>query len=325
MFGLLANKYALETLPYHVVDVEDVACTMSGLVVAAFGFGETGCLDQGGDMGGLPAPPATKSAVSRPREPTLPGHAAQRQPGGRLHGGRDSPTAPRLGSIFSSLRRLTGPLNQDEVLSVPTNLVNSSGTVNFQDTAGKSVKGRVGIFTSFVQGLSGNGDLIYAFTSDKYNTYRCEALETLEFEPDEQFVKDSITASLRVQDFLGNSNSFFGGRRVYMITGLKIATGFAMSSTDSAGHGPQLKVAVDVPVTGGPELNLTLGASRDISYGPASSRIVFAYRAIKISPKGDGEVRYKDLSGGTYGVGDDGVDSEGPFWVMEPVGGGNHT
>lgn len=236
----------------------------------------------------------------------------------------DSPTAPRLGSIFSSLRRLTGPLNQDEVLSVPTNLVNSSGTVNFQDTAGKSVKGRVGIFTSFVQGLSGGGDLIYAFASDKHKTYRCEALETLEFEPDEQFVKDSITASLRVQDFLENSNSFFGGRRVYMITGLKIAAGFAVSSTDS---GPQLKVAVDgtgfgVPVARGPELNLTLGASRDISYGPASSRIVFAYRAIKISPKGDGQVRYKDLGGGTYGVGDDGVDSEGPFWDMEPVGEG---
>ncbi len=223
----------------------------------------------------------------------------------------DSPTAPRLGSIFSSLKRLTAPLNQDELFSVPTNLVNESGTVDFQDTVGKSVKV--------------SGDLIYTFASDSRDIYRCAALETVEFEPDEQFIKDSMAASPRVQDALQDSVSFFGGTRVYMITGLKIAAGFARSSTRSAEHGPQLIVAVDgtgfgTPVTGGLEINLAFGASRDVSYGPASSKIVFAYRAIKISPKRDGQVRYKDLSGGQYGLGDDGEDEEPPSWDAEPVG-----
>ncbi len=236
----------------------------------------------------------------------------------------DSPTAPRLGSIFSSLKRLTAPLNQDGLLSVPTNLVNESGAVDFQDTIGKSVKGSAGLSATFAHGLAGSGSLIYAFASDSHEIYRCAALETVEFEPDEQFIADSITASRRVQDFLLDSFSFFGGRRVYMITGLKIATGFTRSSASSAEHGPRLKVDMDgtgfgVPATGGPEVSLTLGASRGISHGPASSKIVFAYRAIKISPKGDGQVRYKDLSGGQYGIGDD-DDEEPPSWDAEPVG-----
>ncbi len=118
---------------------------------------------------------------------------------------------------------------------------------------------------------------------------------------------------------------FFGSRRVYMITGLKIATGFSRSSTSSAEHGPQLKVAVcgtgfGVPVTGGPEVGLTFSASRAASHGPASSKIVFAYRAIKISPKGDGRVKYKDLSGGRYGLDDEDEDMEPPSWIAEPVG-----
>ncbi len=237
----------------------------------------------------------------------------------------DSPTAPRLGSIFSNLKRLTAPLNQNELLSVPTNLVNESGTVEFQDTVGKNVKGSAGLLASFAQGLAGSGDLIYAFASDSRDTYRCAALETVEFEPDEQFVKDSITASLRVQDALQDSICFFRGTRVYMITGLKIATGFVRFSTDRAEHGPQLKVALDgtgfgVPVTGGPEVDMTFGASRDVSHGPALSKIVFAYRAIKIWSKRDGQVQYKDLSGGQYSLDDDSEDEEHPSWNAEPVG-----
>jgi len=59
-----------------------------------------------------------------------------------IFGHRDSTflrTAPWLrdytvGSIFSNFKRLTAPLHQNELLSVPTNLVNESGTVEFQDT-----------------------------------------------------------------------------------------------------------------------------------------------------------------------------------------------
>jgi hypothetical protein len=237
----------------------------------------------------------------------------------------DSPTAPRLGSIFSNLRRLTAPLNQNELLSVPANLLNKSGTVEFQDTVRKSIEGSVGLVTSAAQGLPGSGDVIYAFARDSCDTYRCAALDTVEFEPDDQFVKDSITASLRVQDALQDSVCFFRSTRVYMITGLKIATGFAKSSITTDEHGPQLKVAVEassfgVPVTGGCEFGLTFGAGRDVSHGPASSKIVFAYRAIKIWSKRDGQVRYKDLSGGLYSLDDDSEDEEHPSWNAEPVG-----
>jgi hypothetical protein len=80
-----------------------------------------------------------------------------------------------------------------------------------------------------------------------------------------------------------------------MITGLKIATGFNVTAARSSEHGPKLKIgfnaaAFRVPVEGGPQIDLTVGKSREVSYGQ-SSKIVFAYRAIKISPQGrDGQV-----------------------------------
>ncbi|KAL8418961.1 hypothetical protein RB594_002247 [Gaeumannomyces avenae] len=239
----------------------------------------------------------------------------------------ESPTAPRLGSIFSNLRRLTAPLNQDEALSIPAHLVNQVAVAGFQDRAAKSVAGSAGLSTGLLaQGFTAGGGsgLVYAFASDRHDTYQCAELETTEFEPDGQFVRDSITASLRVQDFFqgggGGISSFtgggIGGRRVYMITGLKVATDFAVSR---GGGGP---VSVAAGAGAGPRLELKFGSSREVSHGPASGKIVFAYRAIKIRPTGHGEVRYKDLSGGQYGIGDDdSEDVELPVsWEVEPVG-----
>ncbi|EJT76978.1 hypothetical protein GGTG_06892 [Gaeumannomyces tritici R3-111a-1] len=250
----------------------------------------------------------------------------------------ESPTAPRLGSIFSNLRRLTAPLNQDEALSIPANLVNQAAVAGFQDKEARSVAGSAGLCTG---GGGGSGGLMYAFASDRRDTYRCAELETVEFEADEQFVRDSITASRRVQDFFqgggsggrgGGISSFLGGlggRRVYLITGLKIATDFTVSRGGGSEHGVVAQATVSggggevmMPASAGLNLELKTGSSREVSHGPASGKIVFAYRAIKIRPAGHGQVRYKDLSGGQYGIGeDDGGGVEPPVsWEVEPVG-----
>lgn len=237
----------------------------------------------------------------------------------------DSPTAPRLGSIFSNLKRLTAPLNQGSVPWIPTDLTNTTNTPNFQDTVSRNLQGSAGLATSLNPALS-TADLIYTFATSSRDTYRCAALETVEFEPDAQFVCDCITASLRVQDALRDDGLWsLRGARVYMITGLKIATGFCRSSTSDAEHGPQLRVELDgtglgVPVTAGPEVEVSFGASREVSHGPAVGKIVFAYRAVEIRAKRDGRVRYKDLSGGQYGLGLDEEDEEHVSWDVEPVG-----
>jgi hypothetical protein len=182
----------------------------------------------------------------------------------------------------------------------------------------------VGLNANVAQGIAGSADIVYAFAKDKNNIYACELLETLEFEPSKQFINDCITASQSVQSFL--ENSLPGRKRVYMITGLKIATGFRTSTSKETQHGPMLKVGVDatafgVPVETGPEIELETTSARTVSHGKSMNKIVFAYRVVKIKQKRDGEAKYKYKSGGKYALADDDSededdDEDGP-WYLE--------
>lgn len=229
----------------------------------------------------------------------------------------DSPTAPRLGSIFSSLKRLTRPLNQDEYVSIPGHLRNDSTKTDFQDTTSKKIEVSGGVYADIASGV-GSGEAIYGFAQDRKHTYACDVLETEEFDPTVEFVQECVHSSKSVQEFI--AESFVGNKSVYMITGLKLATGFRISTAASASHGPSLKVGVSappfgVPAEAGPQVDLKVGTGRQVQFG-SSSKIVFAYRAIKIKSRRDGKTSYKDLSGGEYGVGkDENVDDDG--WEVE--------
>ena len=233
----------------------------------------------------------------------------------------ESPTAPKLGSIFSSLKRLTGPLNQYDHVSIPPDLRNESAKSDFSDTIGKKIEGHAGVYADSTIGV-GSGDLVYGFAKDKKSVYCCKLLETEEFEPNEDLVAQCINASQRVQNFI--AESFLGNKRVYMITGLKIATGFSTMASESSEQSPKLKIgfnaaAFGVPIEGGPQIDLTFGGSREVSHGRSLSKIVFAYRAIKISPRSDGRPKYKDIRGGQYSLGD-GNSEEKQAWEVEAMG-----
>lgn len=230
----------------------------------------------------------------------------------------DSDVAPKLGSIFSNLEMLTAPLNQREHIPVPTQLMNQSVSTDFNESEGRKFQFKADLSANGIHGAGiGSTDFIYAFARDQKNVYRCELLETLEFEPNQAFVTESILASQRVKSFL--ENSLTGRKRVYMITGLKIASGFSRSTNESH-HSAKLRVAVKAATMGGIGLDIDTSDARAVSHGRTLNRIVFAYRAIRIKLKGDGEARYKYKSGGKYGV-DDASDSEDEDdgWDLEPL------
>jgi hypothetical protein len=237
----------------------------------------------------------------------------------------DSETAPKLGSIFSALNTLTAPLNQNDHVSVPENLKNQSACAGFNETVTQNVEVKAELRANLAQGIAGFAGLIYTFTRDKQNIYSCELLETLEFAPTQEFVAECITASQRVQFFL--ENSIMGRKRVYMVTGLKIATGFAKSSTTEAQHNPKVKVKVaDATLAGvlgeaGPELDLRLANTQAVAHGRTSNRIVFAYRVIRIKPRWDGMPQYKHIRGGKYAVGENSDESEDEEnkWELKPL------
>ncbi|KAF1966495.1 hypothetical protein BU23DRAFT_584407 [Bimuria novae-zelandiae CBS 107.79] len=211
----------------------------------------------------------------------------------------ESETAPKLGSIFSTLDRLTTPLNQLEPVHVPENLKNKSASTDFHESVRKGFGISVALNANIARGIAGTTDVVYAFARDKANIYRCGLLETEEFEATEELVRDAISAAKRVQNVL--ENALPGRKRVYMITGLKIATG-----------------AFGAPVEVGPNVELATLNTRTVSQGRSLNKIIFAYRVVKVKVKRDGEAKFKYKSGGKYAEDDVDSDEEEP-WDMEAL------
>ncbi|KAI9147009.1 Major intracellular serine protease [Paramyrothecium foliicola] len=224
-----------------------------------------------------------------------------------------SDIAPRLGSIFSDLETLTGPLNQHDHLSIPSNLINNSADLGFNEMRGQGLEGAMGLTAEVAQGIGGSGSFIYSFARDRNVVYNCERLETLEFKPDDAFASECILASQNVQSFL--ANSFVGRKRVYMVTGLKIATGFSRTVTAEKSHGPSLRIMADftpmgAPVQAGPEVGLEFANSRIIGHEKTLNKIVFAYQVICIKQKRDGRVKSRRKAGGKYSTDKDDSDDD---------------
>ncbi|PNP50356.1 hypothetical protein THARTR1_08960 [Trichoderma harzianum] len=195
--------------------------------------------------------------------------------------------------------------------------MNHNLSTDFHESESQSFTAKANLGSSIIPGIQGPADLVYAFARDNNDIYNCELLETLEFEPNQEFVTECILASQRVQSFL--ENSLIGRRRVYMITGLKIAFGLTKSSAKGNHHNPKLRVAAEPTTIGGLGLDIAATNSRTVSCGRTLNKIVFAYRAIRIKLKWDGQVRYKYKSGGKYSVEDTSDDEEEDGWQLEPL------
>ncbi|KAH7073194.1 hypothetical protein FB567DRAFT_537240 [Paraphoma chrysanthemicola] len=228
----------------------------------------------------------------------------------------DEAIAPKLGSMFRNLDRLTDPLNKFNESFIPESLQNRSTNDDFKEKTQSGIVTSLGLNVNALQGLAGTVDAVYTIARDKQNIYSCEKLETIEFEPDDEYIHSAISASQRVQECLDRAMP--GRKRVFMVTGLKIATGFRSSTSKETTHGPSLAVGLDgaalgVPAEAGPEIALESSKARVVSHGRTQNRIVFAYRVVKIKKKWDGEADWKHKSGGKYSL----DDKQGEQWEME--------
>ncbi|KAL8364578.1 hypothetical protein RB595_003729 [Gaeumannomyces hyphopodioides] len=218
----------------------------------------------------------------------------------------DSPAAPRLGSIYRDIGSLglQAPLNMRDRLDIPPELSNRSGMSSFGATRDSGFGGSVGAAAE-VPGLV-SGDLVYTFAKTGNMSYSCTLLETDEFIPTAEYIDASIKASEMTSSYL--EGAVFGRGRVFMVTGLKIATEFGIETSSGTKHGLRLKIAATTPATGPAAIGpvLEAGGSRGSTIkGTAVNKIIFAYRAIRVRKKGDGEAKWKQLRSGKYSFGDD--------------------
>lgn len=227
------------------------------------------------------------------------------------------PATLALGSIFSELNKPTNLLNQYDRGWIPTDSIQRKRDVDFSEQVTRSIKADGGLNANIAQGIGGSGDVIFTMSKSRKESYICSQLDTESFEPDEAYVSQSLTA-LDVQEYLDACYPW--DKKVFMVTGLKIAKDLQVSHSTSDERGGTLQVGVDATPTGIPAgvsvgASATPASSRSITY-TAPPLVVFALRVLRITPKG----KVKTVTAGALYNDDDG-DSPAlkTEWDMEEI------
>ena len=219
-----------------------------------------------------------------------------RHPNPRLNA--DSPIAPYLGSMFADLDRVVAPLNQDQLIPIPENLRNKSGNESFTAKSSSSVDLSATLTASDTATiLCAKDENILAF--GRNTEYKCDLLVTDEFEPADDFLREALLASPKAQEIF--QRPVWKTRKVYMVTGLLIATGLQEQKGQKTRIAPRLSInagALGFPAALEAALEFEVSVDNTEVWGRAVHAVVFAYRVVKITEKRDGSLKSRLKRGG---------------------------
>jgi hypothetical protein len=209
----------------------------------------------------------------------------------------------RLGSLVSHPRLVTAPLNAYPLVpSSSAEQVYIWNTSNEEITLEKSESGHVGIFAQFLQSIGISGNVEGQISKMGSETWSFVNLSTIWFTPSDNYVRDALL-DVDVQDFIYTHRPWLGTKKVYMITGVKIA--YVSRSTISylRSKAGNLQVGFDftplgAPINVGPDIRI----QRELNVKQTANStdpFVFAFRLrrVKIFPSGD--FKHKDYKTGT--------------------------
>lgn len=188
-----------------------------------------------------------------------------------------------LGSIVAGKFKLRAPLNPAENISIPSHLpVQTSTLDSTEHTVKNNHNVKLSLLANIAQiaGLGPSAGVSNAVTTNASYTFKKEI--TTWFEPDMSFISWA-TASSGVQDYLRVGD---GKKPVYMITGLKVVEGAAMTTAKSKSCGRDLGLAADFTAIGAPvgveaRVEGSKGFEETHSFG-GSTPFVFCVRLKKI-------------------------------------------
>jgi hypothetical protein len=118
---------------------------------------------------------------------------------------------------------------------------------DFKLSRSELYSGRIGIWATFLQVVGVAGDLSYEQKRDSSEAYHCASLETDHFVPDDKHIFDSLQ-NKEVKAYISAS---WWKKPVYMITGLKTAKGFKVTTSESQHRGGNGKAGLDGTAAGG--------------------------------------------------------------------------
>ncbi|KAF2460201.1 hypothetical protein BDY21DRAFT_369266 [Lineolata rhizophorae] len=205
----------------------------------------------------------------------------------------------KLGNVVASPLIPDEPINENPAPPIETSIYEHNDR-NWTLERVKTGKGSVGIWTSFLAPILGVGaDVGTSWDNDCGQEWRCKNLCTRWFIPSQEYVKQAVHDPA-VRRFLAG-NRF--RERIYMITGLMIASGASLAAKSMQERGLYVHAGVDAtvlggaPVSAGPEGELKRG-TRERETVEGADDFVFAFRLREIRVKRKGEVVHKQFSKG---------------------------
>ncbi|KAL6720846.1 hypothetical protein ACLMJK_002771 [Lecanora helva] len=191
------------------------------------------------------------------------------------------PSGPiALGNIIASPSTPEEALNSSPIEPLPP--IHESYKGDWRADLSRYKRGKIGIWTKFLQVLGVGVDVSVNFITGDLDIYQFNRIDTKFFVPSREYVEQSVSTP-EVQDFVAKSKF---RANIYMITGIKIARGASIASSKLRDRGINLQFGIDgtsagIPFAAGPDIELGTGRGQDISFN-TSSDFVFAFRLREI-------------------------------------------
>lgn len=198
-----------------------------------------------------------------------------------------------LGSVIANVKRPQMPLmGKSPAISIDTKIQMqgpqvSSGTVKF------STEQSVGLFSNFLQAVTVGGEVSYASKQTKQLEYSCDKMETRKFVPSTEYI-NSVVQDATISTYLKSGGL---SSKVFVITGLKIASEITITTTLEDGYEAKAQVGIDLLAGGlkiGPQGSWKSETSKTHTTtikGP----IVFAFQVKKLRKHLVGGLKSKDV------------------------------
>jgi hypothetical protein len=140
-----------------------------------------------------------------------------------------SPVA--LGRVIANKLNPLRCINKTDSIEIPAEDIFEDQKANWSHEVENQTSGRYSVWARFIYGLWGGGGSGASFDNSIISNYVFTTLETSFFEPDDDYIKDTMWAP-SMEMFLEASRF---SKPVYLITGLKAARGVRAKSRKSSG------------------------------------------------------------------------------------------
>ncbi|KAF3178317.1 hypothetical protein TWF106_007068 [Orbilia oligospora] len=218
-----------------------------------------------------------------------------------------SPGTIKLGSIIKSIN--SPHVDKTEPLPIENCLIESVKTKIYHENfvGGSSLFG--GISAGFLKSIFGAGaDAGVGIARNEERDIFCLNLETKYFEPTHEYLQQSLTNALKdgkMTAYVKSKGFGIRRRRLFMVTGVKIATGVRISTIRWRDTGVFARIEVDaallagIPVQTGPTIGFERKAFEKTEFSlDEKNPIVLSYQVTEIIRKKKGEAQSKPYKSG---------------------------